>query len=490
MKPQPRNATWTGPGISAEYPGDGVTQRVYAGFSRHGSDATRIPDRSCHRGSGRRAPPHGGLTRRPAGRDGPPATARGRALAAVPRRAARPRSSRPVEIPSRRIVDRRRLARQPARWYRAPGRRAWSSRNRWPCRGQRELRGRFPDLRRRFVFEYYPWYDTDPWFHWNDADHAPPLDVTASSMPRLGAYDTYDVRVLEQHARWIADAGVGAINLSWWGRGDYTDLAVPRVMDVMRDHDIKVTFHLEPYRDDRSRNYADDLLFLLREYGEKRRWDTFLLLDDGNGRVAPVFKSFRTILPSQVQDCLGRDLRRARLHRRRRLAATDRHGARGDAARFLAPLPAGGLARRRPHRGVADSTAWRCTTTSSRRRNGRGSPRTPPTSGCSRRSTSTPGSIAIRSGSHRRRPRSIRVTAAHWGSNQAARTPTGATCRRASRRRTWRSIGSPSRSPPRRRCSSRRDRPTPAAASSWPTSTRSTSGTRARSSSRRRTSAT
>ena len=156
------------------------------------------------------------------------------------------------------------------------------------------------------MFEYYPWYDTDPWFHWNDADHAPPLDVTASSMPRLGPYDTYDLRVLEQHARWIAEAGVGAINLSWWGRGDYTDLAVPRVMDVMRDHDIKVTFHLEPYRDDRSRNYADDLLFLLREYGEKRRWDTFLLLDDGNGRVAPVFKSFRTILPSQVQDCLGR----------------------------------------------------------------------------------------------------------------------------------------------------------------------------------------
>jgi hypothetical protein len=169
-----------------------------------------------------------------------------------------------------------------------------------------ELRSRFRDLRRRFVFEYYPWYDTDPWFHWNDADHTPPLDVTASSMPRLGPYDSYDLRVLEQHARWIAEAGVGSINLSWWGRGDYTELAVPRVMDVMRDHDIKVTFHLEPYRDDRSRSYADDLLFLLREYGEKRRWDTFLLLDEGNGRVAPVFKSFRTILPSEVQDCLGR----------------------------------------------------------------------------------------------------------------------------------------------------------------------------------------
>ncbi|WP_396626376.1 hypothetical protein [Luteitalea sp.] len=168
------------------------------------------------------------------------------------------------------------------------------------------LAARFPDLRRRFVFEYYPWYDTDPWYHWNEADRNPPIDITASSMPRLGPYDTYDLRVLEQHARWIAEAGAGAINMSWWGRGDYTDLAVPRVMDVMRDHDIKVTFHLEPYRDDRARSYADDVLYLLREYGDKRGWDAFLLLDEGEGRVAPVFKSFRTILPSQVQDCLGR----------------------------------------------------------------------------------------------------------------------------------------------------------------------------------------
>lgn len=170
----------------------------------------------------------------------------------------------------------------------------------------RPLATQFADLRRRFVFEYYPWYDTDPWYHWNEAGRTPPLDIAASSMPRLGPYDSYDLRVIEQHARWIAEAGVGAINLSWWGRGDYTDLAVPRVMDVMRDHDIKVTFHLEPYGDDRSRHYADDVLYLLREYGEKRRWDTFLLLDEGNGRVAPVFKSFRTILPREVKDCLGR----------------------------------------------------------------------------------------------------------------------------------------------------------------------------------------
>ncbi len=170
----------------------------------------------------------------------------------------------------------------------------------------RPLAQQYPDLRRRFVLEFYPGYVTAPWYHWNEGGRTPPLDIAAASMPRLGPYDSHDLRVIEQHARWIADAGVGAINLSWWGRGDYTDLAVPRVMDVMRDHDLKVAFHLEPYAEDRSRRYADDLHYLLREYGEKRRWDAFLLLEDGPGRAAPVFKSFRTILPREVTDCLGR----------------------------------------------------------------------------------------------------------------------------------------------------------------------------------------
>lgn len=177
-----------------------------------------------------------------------------------------------------------------------------------PDLGQRvdvPLRERFADLRRRFVFEYYPWYGADPWYHWNEAGRTPPHDLAATSVPRLGPYDSRDLRVVEQHARWIADAGVGAINLSWWGRGDYTDLAVPRILDVMRDHDIKVAFHLEPYADDRARRYLDDIHYLLTEYGERRRWDAFLLLDEGRGRVAPVFKSFRTILPSTAQDCHG-----------------------------------------------------------------------------------------------------------------------------------------------------------------------------------------
>jgi Glycosyl hydrolase family 99 len=167
------------------------------------------------------------------------------------------------------------------------------------------LRGRFPDLRRHFVFEYYPWYGTSPWIHWEQWERKPPTDLAATSVPLLGAYDSRSAKVIEQHARWMADAGVGAINMSWWGPGDYTDQAVPLVMDVMRAHDIHVTFHLEPYHGDRVRNFARDVLYLVKEYGERRRWDAMLFLERANGSAGPVFKTFFTILPEKETDCHG-----------------------------------------------------------------------------------------------------------------------------------------------------------------------------------------
>jgi hypothetical protein len=165
---------------------------------------------------------------------------------------------------------------------------------------------RFSDLKRHFIFEYYPWYGGPPaYLHWDYLDRHPPFDLASHYVPNLGPYDVRSTAVLEQHARWISEAGVGAIALSWWGRGSYEDQAVPLVMDVMRDHDVKVTFALESYTDDRGRRYADDLLYLLDTYGEKRHWDAFLLPRNADGSLGPVFKGFRCILPPTTTDCHG-----------------------------------------------------------------------------------------------------------------------------------------------------------------------------------------
>ena len=90
--------------------------------------------------------------------------------------------------------------------------------------------------------------------------------------------------MLEQHARWIVESGAGAIDVSWWGRGGFEDQLVPRLMDVMRDYGLKVTFHLEPYNNARTDRYASDILYLLTEYGDKRHWDCLLVLEKRTAR--------------------------------------------------------------------------------------------------------------------------------------------------------------------------------------------------------------
>jgi hypothetical protein len=75
-------------------------------------------------------------------------------------------------------------------------------------------------------------------------------------------------------------------------------------MDVMRAFGIKVTFHLEPYTN-RTQTIVDDIKYLLREYGERRRWDTFLLVQHADGSAAPVMKLFQSIMPETSTDCRG-----------------------------------------------------------------------------------------------------------------------------------------------------------------------------------------
>src|SRR6185436_17546894 len=73
----------------------------------------------------------------------------------------------------------------------------------------------FADLPRHFIFEYYPWYGVNPVEHWNQDGRRPPIDLASNYMPKLGAYDSKSLKVLEQHATWIRETGAGSINVSW-----------------------------------------------------------------------------------------------------------------------------------------------------------------------------------------------------------------------------------------------------------------------------------
>ena len=173
-----------------------------------------------------------------------------------------------------------------------------------PQRRRRFLE-QFSDLRRHFLFVYYPWYRTDPWEHWDEGGRKPPAEIASNYMPALGLYDSRSRDVIEQHARWIADSGAGGIDVSWWGRDSNVNEVIPTLMDVMHAHDLHVSFFVEPYAVDHARNYASDVLYLVKNYGDRRHWDCFLLHEYADGKVGPVFKSFRTILPETTTDCHG-----------------------------------------------------------------------------------------------------------------------------------------------------------------------------------------
>src|SRR5579871_3355292 len=175
----------------------------------------------------------------------------------------------------------------------------------WAQLAQHRLVDLFGDLPSHFVFEYYPWYSMHPVRHWDQYDRHPPVDLASNYMPRLGAYDSQSTAVMEQHAEWIAETGAGAINISWWGQGSDVDQLVPTIMDVMRAYGLQVTFHLEPYDTRHPNNYANDIEYLIRTYGDRRRWDCFLLLQNADGTSGPVFKSFNTILSPTSTDCHG-----------------------------------------------------------------------------------------------------------------------------------------------------------------------------------------
>ncbi len=118
---------------------------------------------------------------------------------------------------------------------------------------------------------YYPWYanpETDgKWIHWNQNGHTPPQDIGSDYYPELGPYSSDDPAVVEQHMKWLRQAGIGVIIVSWWGKASSDEKAVPLIMQTAAKYDIKVTFHIEPYSGRTANGLVDDIKYLYQQYG-------------------------------------------------------------------------------------------------------------------------------------------------------------------------------------------------------------------------------
>ncbi|MCJ7626736.1 MAG: hypothetical protein MUO76_24860 [Anaerolineaceae bacterium] len=61
---------------------------------------------------------------------------------------------------------------------------------------------------------------------------------------------------------------MGVIISSWWGQGDFTDRALPLMLDIADHYGIKIAFHIETYDGRTAESLADDIHYLYDQYGD------------------------------------------------------------------------------------------------------------------------------------------------------------------------------------------------------------------------------
>lgn len=129
---------------------------------------------------------------------------------------------------------------------------------------------------------YYPWYGnpkTDGayanWNHWIDAKDGGPGkrypggdDIGANFYPVLGSYSVRDPEVLQNHMQFLQKAKVGVISVSWWGKGTFTDKAIPEVMNTAARYGIQVNFHIEPFPGRNADTTRAALVHIIDTYGK------------------------------------------------------------------------------------------------------------------------------------------------------------------------------------------------------------------------------
>ncbi len=127
---------------------------------------------------------------------------------------------------------------------------------------------------------YYPWYgnpQTDNYYeHWNHQqsvkkgepkNYPGGEDIGADFYPKLGCYSSNSYDDLNAHMQMLRRAQVGVICTSWWGKDSYTDKAFPRLLDAAVNHDIKVSFHIEPFPGRNAQTARDAIVYIIDKYG-------------------------------------------------------------------------------------------------------------------------------------------------------------------------------------------------------------------------------
>ena len=139
---------------------------------------------------------------------------------------------------------------------------------------------------------YYLWYGNSAvdgeYRHWNhkylphwkkeitakypQGRHKPPDDIGASFYPELGCYSSSDPRTMEAHVYQFRKAGIGIMSVSWYpegmsdDEGGPPDELIPELLNIAHKYGVKITLHIEPYKNRTPLSVRKDLEYIHKKY--------------------------------------------------------------------------------------------------------------------------------------------------------------------------------------------------------------------------------
>ncbi|XP_068613778.1 glycoprotein endo-alpha-1,2-mannosidase-like protein [Brachionichthys hirsutus] len=166
---------------------------------------------------------------------------------------------------------------------------------------------------------YYTWYGnphTDGrYIHWDHilvphwdpqiapsyprGRHTPPEDIGSSFYPELDPYSSRDPDVLESHMEQIGASAAGVLVLSWYpsgladDNGEPVEDLVPAVLDAAYRHNLKVAFHIQPYRGRNEQTVRDNVKYIIDRYGDHGAFYKYI---SSTGTSLPLFYIYDSYL--------------------------------------------------------------------------------------------------------------------------------------------------------------------------------------------------
>lgn len=135
--------------------------------------------------------------------------------------------------------------------------------------------------------------------------HNPPENIHSSFYPLQNPYSTKDPKILARQFADMNTAKISVVVVSWWGQSD-NEHGIDRqgvksdlvMHDVFRAADkngqIKIAFHLEPYRSRTIESIRSDIDYIIRAYG---RYSAIFRSQDGR----PMFYVYDSYLIDTAQ---------------------------------------------------------------------------------------------------------------------------------------------------------------------------------------------